>query len=172
MYTAGDTVMHAGTGVCRIDEIRKENFGGSGGQEYYVLSPVYESKSTIFVPVEKDAGRIRNLLSEEEIYSVLDEVPKCDTIWISDERARHQKFSQVLHGENRANVIKLITELHEKRREVGKRGKHLHYSDQHFLEEAERVVNQEVAYVFHLDLKEVPTFIMKRLGMQNLKVNS
>ena len=30
MYAAGDMVMHAGTGVCKIDEIRKENESGKG----------------------------------------------------------------------------------------------------------------------------------------------
>ncbi len=165
MYAAGDMVMHAGTGVCKIDEIRKENFGGNGGEEYYVLRPVYENKSTIFVPVEKGDGRIRNLLSEEEIYTVLDSVPECDTIWVNDDNIRREKFSKVLHADNRANVIKLISELHEKRVEIGKKGKRLHFADQHVLEEAEKIVNQEVAYVFHLDIKDVPTFIMNRLGI-------
>lgn len=172
MYAAGDMVMHAGTGVCKIDEIRKENFGENGGQEYYVLRPIYENKSQIFVPVEKGDGRMRNLLSEEEIYTVLDTVPECSTIWVSDDRARQEKFSQVLHAGNRADVIKLISELHEKRREVAKRGKRLHFADQHVLEEAEKIVNQEVAYVFHLDIKDVPAFIMNRLGVQVSKVNS
>lgn len=171
MYAAGDTVMHAGTGVCKIDEIRKENFGGTVGQMYYVLSPIYENKSQIFVPVEKGDGRIRKLLSEEEIYTVLDAVTECGTIWVSDDRMRREKFSKVLHGDNRADVIKLISELHERKREVGKKGKRLHFADQHFLDEAERVVNQEVAYVFHLDMKDVPEFIMNRLGIPS-KVNS
>lgn len=171
MYAAGDTVMHAGTGVCKIDEIRKENFGGKVGQMYYVLSPVYENKSQIFVPVEKGDGRMRKLLSEEEIYTVLDAVTECGTIWVSDDRMRQQKFSQVLHGDNRADVIKLISELYERKREVGKKGKRLHFADQHILDEAERVVNQEVAYVFHLDMKDVPEFIMNRLGISS-KVNS
>lgn len=56
MYEVGGYVSYRSDGVCKIIDIRKENFGVVGKDTlYYVLSPVSDEKSTFFVPVDNEA---------------------------------------------------------------------------------------------------------------------
>ena len=51
MYEIGSYVIYRAEGFWKISDIRTESFGAIGGQEkYYILSPVNDEKSTVFVP--------------------------------------------------------------------------------------------------------------------------
>ena len=70
MFEIGSYVMYRAEGVCKISDIRDESFGAIGGQEkYYILSPLNDDKSTVYVPMGNDAllGMMRPLMSAEEI---------------------------------------------------------------------------------------------------------
>lgn len=72
MYQKNDTVIYGSHGVCTILDISEQKFGDKTAQ-YYVLKPVSTEKSTIFIPVDSPilSGRMRRILSAEEIYRML-----------------------------------------------------------------------------------------------------
>lgn len=53
MYRVNDTVVYGAQGVCRIADITKRDIGGMP-MDYYVLKPVYDDNSTLFVPISND----------------------------------------------------------------------------------------------------------------------
>ena len=62
-YPINDTVFYGSEGVCRIVDIVKRRFQGQT-EEYYVLQPVYNENSTIYVPIRNEAliGKMRRSL--------------------------------------------------------------------------------------------------------------
>ena len=75
-YSVNDTVLYGAEGVCRVAEIIQRDFG-SGTVDYYVLRPVYNENSTIFVPVNNPAltDKIRRVLSADEIREIIRSMP-------------------------------------------------------------------------------------------------
>ena len=70
MFAVGSFVVYRAEGVCRISDIKAESFGVIGSKEnYYILTPLNDEKSTVFVPVANETlvGMMRPLLSAEEI---------------------------------------------------------------------------------------------------------
>ena len=50
MYQVNDTVAYSSQGICTVSEICKRDVGGSM-VDYYVLKPVADPRSTVYVPV-------------------------------------------------------------------------------------------------------------------------
>lgn len=93
-YCVGDYVMYAGNGICRIDDIRRERFSGLEERLYYVMSSVYDSGAKFYLPVgmEDIERRIRPLLSEGEIWAIIDETEDIGSRWIENDDSRMAAF--------------------------------------------------------------------------------
>ena len=60
----------------------------------------------------------------------------------------------------------MIRCIYEKKRELARQGKKLSVTDTTTLRSAEKLVEEEFAWVLDLDPEEVPAFIRKRLHIQ------
>lgn len=87
MFSINDTIIYGNYGICTI--IGKQNMTvDSVTGSYYVLKPVFEDSSTLYLPVgnEKTEEKMRRILSAEEIYAIIKEIPDEETIWIDNEK--------------------------------------------------------------------------------------
>jgi len=167
-YKVDDIVVYGTHGVCKIAE---ETINTVNRQErsYYVLKPLNDAKSTIFVPMdsEKLVAKFRHLLSLEEIHSLIDELPSEETPWIKNERARKEHYRQILNDSSLSDMIGMIRTLHAKRAEREKLGKGLHIIDESFMKKAEKMLYDELSYVLKIDQREVLPFIFERMNQSN-----
>ena len=51
MYEKNEILVYGNNGVCRLTDIRRESFTDQP-EMYYILSPVFDERSTIYVPTE------------------------------------------------------------------------------------------------------------------------
>ncbi len=127
MFNKGDTVSYRSEGVCKISDIRNENFsGGNGDTAYYILSPLNDPRSTLFIPVDNErlTAMMRPLLSAEEIVALCEELRHERMPWVEENRARSAAFREILsEGDRRKLIILLntITERLEVQKADGKR---------------------------------------------------
>ena len=56
MYKIGDIFLYGSNGVCKITDIKSEKFARET-KTYYILSPFFDSKETIFVPVDNETKK-------------------------------------------------------------------------------------------------------------------
>ena len=68
MYSVNEKIHYGGSGVCVIQEIATMRFGRTR-ERYYVLKPVYQNSSLIYVPVENQqlVSKMRPVLTREEV---------------------------------------------------------------------------------------------------------
>ncbi len=164
MFKINDTVVHTGMGVCKITEIKSENFAKLGTRQFYVLKPIYDNnQTTVYVPVDSDKIVLKKLLSEEEIEKLLSEIDFSKSIWIENDVVRKEKFSQILKSGERTEIILLIKELHLQLEEREKTGKRLHIADEKILREAEKLIHQELAFSMNIEVEQVAEFIIKHM---------
>jgi len=164
MFQVNDTVTYGTNGVCKIEDITMKEFMGTT-KEYYVLKPVNDSAATLYVPVhnEKIAGKMRRILSEQEVYQLIETMPEQDNIWFQRDNERKEQYKMIIaEGDHRKliGMIKAIY-LHKKKRE--EEGKRLHISDERFFKEAERILYDEFQYVLNIRREELLPLIISKI---------
>lgn len=164
MFEVNDTIMYGTQGICKIVEITEKDFMGTK-KEYYVLKPISDEGATLFAPVnnEKIESKMRRILSEEEIYELVETMPYEEGNWIHNENERKEQYKKIIAGGDRTELIRMIKALyfHKKEREAD--GKHLYLSDERFFKEAERILYDEFQYVLKIRREELMEFIFNRI---------
>lgn len=162
----GTNVVYGTSGVCSVIDIREEDFGG-GKKLYYVLRPLgkHSTGTDIFVPADNERllGKIKNVLTPQEIYELIDIVPEEHVEWIDDSRTRGIKFESVIAGGDRRELIAFTKATYNKKHELSKQGKKLSVADERFIRAAEKMLFEEFAFAFEIEQSEVRPFITKQI---------
>lgn len=134
---------------------------GTGKREYYVLQPVYDERSTVYIPTdsEKLSSHMRSLLSEKEVYEIINAMPAKGFDWIQNDKERGERFRSLLEGGSISDIVNLISTLHRRKTELAERGKKLRSSDEIIMQRAERLLYGEFAWVLGIKPGEVVDFI-------------
>ncbi len=110
-HSIGELIIYGTSGVCRIEDIREENFTGVA-RAYYILRPTDNTcKSKIFVPVDNEAlvAMMHKLLSPKELLAVTRATPCIEADkWPQDGRARNKTCKELLASGERASLIALV----------------------------------------------------------------
>ncbi len=165
MYSINERIHYGGSGVCIIQEITTMRFGRTR-ERYYVLKPVYQNASVIYVPVENEqlVSKMRPVLSRAEVDALIDSMPEIPTAWEEDPQVRKTAFDNLLRSNECRSLIVIIKTLnaHKERRQAD--GKSLHVSDETFLREAQRLLYDEFAGALDIQPAQVHAYIMDKLG--------
>lgn len=156
----GTYVLYGKTGVCLV----KEQTSMAGGL-YYVLSPVSDSRSSVYVPCGNAEliARMRPLLTREEIDGMLSDVDTVRLAWIDDRNERAMLYRTITGSGDRKELVRLLACLMRKKQERIAIGKRLSAMDENFLQECVRLVQEEFSMVLGITAKEVGPYIQERL---------
>jgi len=164
-HAVGDFVTYRQNGICKIKRTVKQNFAGMGEREYFELAPVYDEKSVIFVPVDSEplkAG-MRHILSRDEIDAIISQSEADSEEWISDPKARAQAFGEIVSGDDRARILRVIKLLYRHKIELEEKKKKLYAGDAKILAAAEKAIIEEFSFVLGIKRDEVIPYIKDRL---------
>lgn len=165
MWNIGDHVVHRRDGVCRIAAIDELNMTSDGPKTYYILTPLYENASRLYVPLDRADQMLRDVLTKEEIHSmILDLRDTGPDRWISDEKARQRSLTETVRTGSEESLLKMISTLFRKKEEQQQNGRKFHASDEHILNEAEKMINREFAFVLGIEPDAVPDYIGRFLN--------
>lgn len=164
MFRPNETVLYGAQGVCQVEGIIQKEVNGHA-MDYYVLKPVYNVNSVIYVPVQNTAltDKMRRVLAADEIRAIIRTMPQGDSLWIEDENERKIKYREILTRGDRRELIQLIKALYLHQQDLQKKGKRLHSSDERFLKDAEKMLYDEFALVLHIQPEQVLPFILNQL---------
>lgn len=95
MYKKGDYVVKIPEGVCKIEDIGPLNISGTN-KEYYMLVPINEKASKIYIPADTIEGRIRNVISKEDAMKFINSIPDINEKNISNEKLREQEYKAAI----------------------------------------------------------------------------
>lgn len=165
-HIVGEYVMYKSGEICRIEDIRTEDFAGMGEKEYYVLRQNGEMNSVMYIPVNgRDESAMRHVLNAEEIDAVIDDNGEYSELWIDDLKSRVTAFEQILRNGDRAEILWIIKRLSAYRDEAAKNKKKLYAGDERVLASAERIITGEFSFVLGINREDVMPYILKRAGI-------
>ena len=165
VISVNDVVLYGFDGVCQVTDVATKTIMGVP-EECYVLQPVDQKSTTIFVPVANKAlvSRIQRLLQLDEVIELIRSSPEEETIWIEDDSKRRAAFGQILQGGDRREIMNLIKTLYLRAQELKKGKRKLHSADDKLMKEAERRLYDEFAYVLKIEPEHVLPFIIDMIG--------
>ena len=164
MFRVNDYVNYSAQGVCKIEDIRAIRFPTcSRTREYYVLKPVHQNDTRVFVPVENQAltDRMRPILSPAEVDRIILRVKDQDMLWISDRKQRSARFQEILSRRDEEELLLLAGCLYRKSREA----KGLTAGDAQALKRAEAVIQQEFSFSLQINAGQIGEYIRRKLGI-------
>ena len=164
MYSVNEKIHYGGSGVCVVQEIASMRFGRTR-ERYYVLKPVYQNTSLIYVPVDNPqlVAKMRPVISREEVDSLIDGIADIPTAWEEDPQARKASFDALLRSNECRSLIVIIKTLnaHKERRQAD--GKNLRVADETYLREAQRLLYDEFAGALNIQPAQVHDYIRRKL---------
>lgn len=168
MLSVGQTVVYGTQGVCTVKEISVLKMGKTKG-EYYVLCPVDDPGSIVYVPTgnEKLAGKLRPVLTRDEANALIVEAAAEPLEWIVDDNGRKLVCDDIVKNGSRKQLMQLVGMLYRRREELKDKKKHFHNVDAQYLKTAERMLHGELAYALGISPDEVTDYITRRLSKAN-----
>ena len=159
-----DIVTYGTSGVCEVTEIKEMDLMGNIS-EYFVLKPISDNKSTVFLPADNAElmERVRPVLTAKEVHSFIDSIEDVSGIWIDNDAMRKRRYSEILGSGEREEVMGVIKTLYALKMEREALGKKLRSSDEAFLKDAQKQLFGEFAYVLGIPSEEIAAFVMERL---------
>ena len=164
MLKLNEKVMYGTTGVCVVQSIEDKRIGKEI-KKYYVLKPVSQSTSTVYIPADnhKLLEKVRKMLSVEEIKSILNSLNSEPDIWTDNDAERREKFSEIISSGDRKACLILLRTLHNRQNFLSGTGKRLHIADERALKEAQRLILDEFSVVLSISPNEVREYIKVEL---------
>lgn len=164
MLKLNQTVMYGTTGVCTVDSIEDKKIG-KVKRKYYVLKPMAQATSTVFVPADNELllSKVRELITKENIKEMLQVLPSKESIWIDDDSERKQSFGDIVMSGDRMACLTLLKTLIVRQKELSEKGKRLHLADERVLREVQRLINDEFSFVLGIGVEDVQGRIVKTI---------
>ncbi|MBQ2933137.1 MAG: hypothetical protein IJE02_00805 [Clostridia bacterium] len=160
MHNLGDVVFYGAQGICKIDNIETKEIGKLA-TDYYVLKPVFNLNTALFVPVDNDVlvakmQPILNIAQAEQLVASL----KCiEIVMLESESLRRETYKSILSNGDRTQLLSLIKTIRQERDIRRDCGKKLNINDEQVLRKAELLIGNELAYVLKIAPEEAQKLI-------------
>lgn len=155
-YNVGDYLMHETNGVCSVDDIKEMALQGKGSEKmYYILVPVYHSKSQVITPVESTKARIRDVKSKNEMLELYDIVKDLDVIEADSDRQRGELYKEKIALFDPIELARVVKTVYLRRLSRLADGKKVMAQDEKMLDIAGKKLFEEMAFSFNEDVEDV-----------------
>lgn len=160
--SAGEIIVYDVYGLCRIKEIKSMSFMKSEPErDYYVLEPLEKGNSLYYIPVESESAlaKLRRTLTKKELDEILSQAKGTDFQWIENRQLRSDAFRSILYGGITPELVSLIKCIYCRKKTLSEKGKKLSASDENVFSCAEKLLNEEFAYVLGIKKEQVSDYI-------------
>jgi len=147
MYKVHEIVAYSSQGVCEITEICQREVAGNL-MDYYVMKPVFDSRSTVFVPVDNErlVSRMRRTMTAEEANDLLDNINEGEIIWVDNDAERREKYQGILTEGLPSQLLSMFRTLVLRKKTLEDCSRKLRSADENCMKQAEKLISRECAY--------------------------
>lgn len=164
MFEIGDFVIKANNGICRIDDIGHLDISTANKERlYFFLSPLNETNSKLYVPTDREDNGLRKVITEEEAWRFIDEIPNIDEAWISDDKQREQKYKEAIQSCDLTKLMSIIKSMYHRKQKRTAQGKKNTSIDEHFFKLAENNLYTELAFAIGKNKEDMQEIITKKI---------
>ena len=165
MYKVGDIVVYGTEGLCEICDITEKTFSKEN-IEYFVLRTFNKGGEMVYAPKnnEKVMERMRYVLTFDEAEAILAEGLGDAAEWVVSDRERQKVYKHILLCGSVRDILSMSRAVYLHQIELESKGKKLHAADERFMRDAEKMLFEELAYVYKITTAEVLPMIISKKG--------
>ena len=165
MFGIGEYVVCGSKGVCTVEDVTKLDMPGvDEKREYYVLKPIYNVSTTVYIPVDAGKESMRGVLSAAEANSLIRRIDDIAPIAIANDKMLEQEYRGCMRTnlcEEWVRIIKTTRQRKIKRQEMGRK---VTAVDAKYSRIAEDSLFGELAIALGIPKDKVPDYIQKEIG--------
>lgn len=168
MFQKDNLVVYGRTGVCRVMDITTPDFcrAKSEGKKklYYVLNPLYQD-GTIYAPVDNPKVLIRPILTAEEARRLVDMIPtiRAQAYYGGSTQDLRDHYQTLMQTSDCADLMELVMSIYAKKVYVEQTKRKFGAVDEHFMKQAEQLLNGELAAALDVPMDEVSDYIAAKV---------
>lgn len=165
MYQVGEHVLYGLHGVCKIDAIEGKKFDDEI-HDYYILKPVFDHGSTIFVSTKKESlvAKMIPTLSAENISKLIDTLSESDSFWIENEADRKEQFKIIIESDDRNKQLGILKAYLLHKMKLISLKRKMHTGDEILLKNVEKRIFEEFSFVLDKSKEELSSLIYEKIG--------
>lgn len=168
MFEKGEYIIYGRSGICKIEDITCLNISGADQKRlYYVLAPLNIKGNRVYFPVDKKDANARKVITEQEAWALLDEIPDIQEISVSNEKLREESYKQALNSCDYRQWVAVIKTLYQRKRVRSSQGKKMAATDERYLKMTEDALYGELAFVMGKNKAEMEPFIVHYIKEKN-----
>lgn len=164
MYQSGEFVVYGIHGVCRVMGTEKQLVNRKR-TEYLVLEPLSQNESKFYLPTQNPAamGKLKSVLSRDEMNALMDSDDIRQDCWIKEENLRKQHYRDLIGSGDRVALMQMVSSLYRYKDEQAAAGRKFHQCDDNFLRDAEKLLCSEISLVMELEPEQARDYLRNHL---------
>lgn len=164
MYQSGEYVLYGIHGVCRVVGTEKQLINRKR-TEFLVLEPLAQNESRFYLPTQNPTamGKLKAVLSREEMLELLSSEQIRKDCWIREENQRKQYYRDLISSGDRTALLQMVSSLYRYKDEQMAAGRKFHQCDDNFLRDAEKLLSSEISLVMDFSPEEARDYLRSQL---------
>ncbi len=158
MYNINDYVVYK-KDVCKVKEIKKGYFN----TDCYVLVSIEDESLTINVPIENKLGKIRSIITKEEIEKLINSIPNIKPIKDINDKMLEQEYKKLISEDSYEGLITIIKTTFLNNKERIDNNKKIGARDDAYFKKAEKILYNEFSISLNMTYNETKDYINKRV---------
>jgi len=163
MLKQGDYVVYSNSGICRVEDTIMLNMMQKGDKEYYLLIPINEKTSKIYLPVGSIDERIRMAMNKEQAMQLINNAREIDEIYVRNDKERENVYKDATMSNDPYKLVSVLKTILERKTEREKSGKKTTTTDDKYLKLVEGQLYGELSHALQMEKEQI-----KQLMLQNL----
>ncbi len=164
MFACGEYVFHESGGVCRIDDICVAPLESMpADRKYYVMKPIHDLNSVIYIPVDSDRIFLRRLLTREEAEELLDRIPFVRAFEAENAKLLRQKYTEAMDTHQPLEWVRVIKTVYLRANMQEGRPRRISETERSFSDRARRNLHAELSLALGLAEAEMEQYIVDHI---------
>lgn len=164
MFTKGEYVFHETGGICLIEDVRFAPLEHMpADRQYYVMKPMHDPNSVIYIPVDSDRIFLRRLLDREAAEELLDRIPFVRVIEEQNGKLLRAKYTELMHTYDPLEWVRVIKTVYLRAQPQSGRASRVSDTERAFAERARRHLHAELALALGLREQDMEAYITEHI---------
>ncbi|MBR5115642.1 MAG: CarD family transcriptional regulator, partial [Lachnospiraceae bacterium] len=156
MLKKGDHTVYGIHGLCRVEDIQVPPFIERGKErDFYVMVADADERGLLYVPVDSEAERLRNVTDEDTAKELIREPADKENLNLCGGKKSEPIVSAIIKRNEAREMMSLVKTLYILRMRREEEGKKFAAVDEKHLMTAEKLLFGELAYSLSCDADDV-----------------
>ena len=164
MFEVGEYVVCGSKGVCVVENITTLDIAGVDKErKYYILKPIYQTGSTVYVPVDSPKDSLRRVMERRDAQKLIEAIPDVPLLVIANDKLTEQTYKESLKSGNCEEWVRIIKTIWWRKQQRLQAGRKMTALDAKYFHMAEESLYGELAVALDLNRDAVAEYIVEKI---------